>query len=220
MQTEIKNVMRHDLLKPVPQGSDGAYSEENRRIQEISNELQRLCCLYEKESGNSPSNGNRLETEQRVTEHFAKSNGLWIPLDSVFGLGVPGPSGNENDTYVADNTIFKVNNLFNSGSIIGLLEKVLLHNLLFPNTAYNLFGFTGYDGRSVMPILRQNRVPNARPATQVMIDTYMAALGFTKTDREGRYTNGTYEAWDLLPRNVLIDDDGDLYVVDAEIRRS
>lgn len=52
-----------------------------------------------------------------------------------------------------------------------------------------------------------------------MIDTYMAALGFTKTDREGRYTNGTYEAWDLLPRNVLIDDDGDLYVVDAEIRR-
>lgn len=68
-------------------------------------------------------------------------------------------------------------------------------------------------------LLRQNRVSNARPATQVMIDTYMAALGFTKTNHEGCYTNGTYEAWDLLPRNVLVDDEGDLYVVDAEIRK-
>lgn len=70
-----------------------------------------------------------------------------------------------------------------------------------------------------MPILRQRLVKNARPATQVMIDTYMAALGFTKTDREGHFTNGTYEAWDLLPRNVLVDKDGDLYVVDAELRK-
>ncbi len=28
-----------------------------------------------------------------------------------------------------------------------------------------------------------------------MIDTYMAALGFEKTSEEGRFTNGTYEAW-------------------------
>lgn len=51
-----------------------------------------------------------------------------------------------------------------------------------------------------------------------MIDTYMAALGFEKGADEGRYTNGEYEVWDLLPRNVLVDDDGDLFVVDAEIR--
>lgn len=70
-----------------------------------------------------------------------------------------------------------------------------------------------------MPILRQRLVKNARPATQVMIDTYMAALGFTKTDQKGHFTNGTYEAWDLLPRNVLVDKDGDLYVVDAELRK-
>jgi hypothetical protein len=38
-------------------------------------------------------------------------------MDNVFDLGDPGPSGNENDTYVAKDTIFKVNNLLNSGSI-------------------------------------------------------------------------------------------------------
>ncbi len=70
-----------------------------------------------------------------------------------------------------------------------------------------------------MPILQQRLIKNARPATQVMIDTYLAALGFVKTSRTGHFTNGTYEVWDLFPRNVLVDSEGDLYVVDAEIRK-
>lgn len=70
-----------------------------------------------------------------------------------------------------------------------------------------------------MPILQQRLIKNACPATQVMIDTYMAALGFVKTGQEGHFTNGTYEAWDLLPRNVLVDEEGDVYVVDAEIKK-
>lgn len=52
-----------------------------------------------------------------------------------------------------------------------------------------------------------------------MIDTYMAALGFEKIGEEGHFTNGEFEVWDLLPRNVLVDDEGDIYVVDAEIKR-
>ena len=57
-------------------------------------------------------------------------------MDSIFELGIPGPSGNENDTYVAEDTIYKVNNLLNSGGICKLFDKILLHNLIFPNTAY------------------------------------------------------------------------------------
>ena len=172
----------HDLFKPVSQGSDGAQVEENRRIAEVADELRRLCQLYEAQFGV----GNKydaFEVEQRCVERYAKEHDCWLPMEHVFELGVPGPSGNENDT------------------------------------AYILYGFAGFDGRTVQPVLRQKRIANARPATQVMIDTYMAALGFTKTDREGRFTNGIYEAWDLLPRNVLIDEEGDLYVVDTEIRR-
>ena len=33
-----------------------------------------------------------FEIEQRITESFAKEHGLWIPIDSVFDLGTPGPS--------------------------------------------------------------------------------------------------------------------------------
>ena len=211
--------MNDDIFKSVSQGSNGAYDEENRRIREIADELQRLCRLHEEESRDGKGDGGRFEIEQRVAEQYAKSVGMWIPMDKVFDLGEPGPSGNENDTYVSGTIIYKVNNLLNSGGIVKLLDKVLLHNLIFPNTAYILHGFAGYDKRSVMPVLMQRRIRNAQPATQIMIDTYMSALGFTKENDEGRYSNGTYIVWDVVPRNVLVDFDGDMYVVDAEIKK-
>ena len=211
--------MNDDIFESVSQGSNGAYDEENRRIQEVSNELQRLCRLHEKESGDGKANGTRFEIEQRAAEQFAKSAGIWISMDDIFDLGSPGPSGNENDTYVSEDTIYKVNNLLNSGGICKLLDKILLHNLIFPNTAYRLHGFTGYDGRTIMPVLEQERICEAQPATQIMIDTYMSALGFEKEGESGRFSNGDFVVWDVVPRNVLVDKDGDMYVVDAEIAK-
>ena len=149
---------------------------------------------------------------------MAKAGGYWIPLTQIFNLGLPGPCGNENDTYVADNVVYKVNNLMNSGSIVALLRKVVMHNILFPDTAYQFHGFTGFEGRIVQPVLRQKRIEKSVPATQVMIDTYMSALGFNKTGTDGRFSNGSYEVWDVIPRNVLVDKEGDLFVIDAEIR--
>ena len=211
--------MNNDISESVSQGGYGAYDEENRRIKEISDELKRLCQLHEAQSGAGQANGGRFEIEQRAAELYAKSVGIWIPMDNIFDLGEPGACGNENDTYVSADTIFKVNNLLNAGSISKLLEKVMMHNQIFPNTSYKLYGFAGYDGRSVWPVLEQERICNAQPATQIMIDTYMSALGFYKTNDEGRYSNGIFIVWDVVPRNVLVDADGDMYVVDAEMKQ-
>ena len=210
--------MNHDISQPVPQGSNGAQDAENSCIAAIADELERLCRVHEAQCGDSIPNANHFEVEQRVAEKMAKANGYWIPMMDIFDLGVPGPSGNENDTYVAEKVIYKVNNLLNSGSIVALLHKILMHNTIFPDTAYAFYGFAGFDGRTVQPVIAQPRVANARPATQIMIDTYMAALGFEKTSSEGRFSNKTYEVWDLVPRNVLADVEGDIFVVDAEIK--
>ena len=149
---------------------------------------------------------------------MAKEKGFWIPMTEIFSLGVPGPSGNENDTYVSEKVIYKVNNLLNSGSIVALLRRLLMHNEIFPDTAYMFHGFVGIEGRSVYPVIIQPRIANAQPATQIMIDTYMAAIGFSKANSAGRFINTKYEVWDIVPRNVLIDNDGDVYVIDAEIK--
>ena len=211
--------MNDDLFQSVPQGSIGAQDAENRRIEAIADELRRRCELYEAQRGDSQSHVTPFEVEQRVAELFAKENGLWIPMDQVFDLGTPGPSGNENDTYVSNDVIFKVNNLLNSGSILRLFDKVRMHNEIFPDTFYQLHAFTGFDGRSIMPILRQDLVKDAEPTPQIAIDTYMAALGFNREDIVGRYSNADYIVWDLIPRNVLRDHDGDIFVVYAEIKR-
>ncbi len=210
--------MSDDISKSVSQRSDGAQEAENTRIAAVADELNRLCAVHEAQFRDGQTDVSRFETEQRMAEQMAKANGYWIPMMEVFSLGVPGPSGNENDTYVAENAIYKVNNLLNSGSIIALLHKIIMHNAIFPDTAYTFYGFAGFDGRTVQPVIVQPRVANAHPATQIMIDTYMAALGFEKTSTEGRYANNTYEVWDLVPRNVLVDAEGDIFVVDAEIK--
>ena len=67
-------------------------------------------------------------------------------------------------------------------------------------------------------MVEQNLIKNATPATQIEIATYMAALGFESAEKVGAYRNHELTIWDMLPRNVLKDADGDIFVVDAEIR--
>lgn len=116
--------MDYDISEPISQGSDEAQEAENRRIAEIADELSRLCRVYEAQFGVGEGNVTPIVTEQRVAEQLAKSKGFWIPMTDVFRLGVPGPSGHENDTYVSEQGIYKVNNLLNNnGSIVSLLQK-------------------------------------------------------------------------------------------------
>ena len=72
--------MNDDISQSVSQRSDGAYDEENRRIREISDELQRLCRLHEAQSGIGQADVSRLEVEQRVAEQYARENGIWVPM--------------------------------------------------------------------------------------------------------------------------------------------
>jgi hypothetical protein len=210
--------MKYDLSQPISQRGSGEETPQNRRIRQVADELRGRCELYEAQLRDGEKDVNHLDIEQRVAEQYAKENGIWLSIDKVFDLGTPGPCGNENDTYVKDDMIYKVNNLLNCGSILRLFDKLLWHNDLFYDTAYSFYAFTGFDGRTVMPVFVQRLVKNAQPATPIEIETYMAAIGFTKKNNEGRFANSMYEVWDLVPRNVLKDNDGDIYVVDAEIK--
>lgn len=209
--------MKYDLSESISQRSSREKDTENHRIKKIADELRRRCQLYEAESRNCQSNVTHFEVEQRIAELFAKDNDIWLPMDEAFNIGIPGPSGNENFTFIINDTIFKINNLLNSGGISNLLDKIVFHNTIFPETFYYFIGFAGYDGRSVMPILRQDLIKQATPATSIEIDTYMSAIGFTKSNNDGKYYNNSFIVWDVVPRNVLKDKEGDIYVIDAEI---
>jgi len=214
---------RYDILQSISQRKDGTLSAENAELALIANELSRAARESredERESENSSFNVIQLnEAEQRQAETWAKANGHWIPMANVFDLGRPGPSGSESDTYLSlDGYVYKQNNLLHSnGSIVEALIKFILHNIIYPDTSYSFVGFTGFNGRSIYPIVRQNFVENSRPATQNEIDCYMAALGFEKLG-VGTFCNKQFYVSDLLPKNALRDDSGDIFIIDAEIR--
>lgn len=52
------------------------------------------------------------------------------------------------------------------------------------------------------------------------IANYMKTLGFSPVaEKRGGWQNGIYLVWDILPKNVLRDADGDIFVIDAEFER-
>ena len=110
--------MKDEIFESIPQRGSGEEVAENCRIYEVIDELHRRCQLYEAQLRDGQGYVNHLDIEQRVAEQYAKETGMWITMDDVLDLGVPGPSGNENDTYVSNDIIYKVNNLFNTGSIL------------------------------------------------------------------------------------------------------
>lgn len=170
-------------------------------------------------SGNSRTLSEREEigSINLCAESLAKEIGIWIPYSEAMGMGVPAPSGVENDVYFDQetNTVIKINNLMISKSVLGLLRRLILHNSMFPQTKYTLEGFTGFGNGSIYPVLRQDYVAEATYATHGEILDYMEALNFTQNG-EASFTNGRLTIRDLRPRNVLKSKDGVLFVIDAD----
>lgn len=160
-----------------------------------------------------------IDIDNRCAEILAKEMGLWLDFSRIFDLGSPAPSGMENDVYLSKDgsTIYKVNNLMLSRSVSLLLNRLLLHNAYFPQTRYDLYGFTGFGNGSVYPIISQQYIKEVVHATPEEINHYMDLFGFTDSG-PGKYTDGIIEIQDLFPRNVLTNKEGDFWVVDADFK--
>ena len=72
--------MSNDILESVSQGGYGAYDAENRRIREISDELQRLCRLHEAQPRTSQEDRGCFEIEQRAACHTDYDRHLYVCL--------------------------------------------------------------------------------------------------------------------------------------------
>lgn len=211
--------MGYDIFESVPQRKYGEDAPQISRMEEVADFLYRSCAKNEAKSSDGSTYGGNLYSEQGFIEKYAEEHNCWYSIGDVFGLGTPGPSGSENDTYVDRNggIVYKMNNLIHTGSFYKLFKRLLIHNSFFPQTTYVLVVFTGYKGRTVYPLLAQRYIENAHPASPNEIKDYMLSLGFLQND-DWTYQNVDVIISDLKPKNVLIDADGDLYVIDAEIK--
>lgn len=129
-------------------------------MEQVADELRRRCALDEGKSGDGESHRIGLYEEEAIAEAIAKERNIWYSIDEVFAMGRPGPSGSENDTYVdkEGGIVYKVNNLIHTGNIIKLFERLKIYNSIFPESVYELKGFTGFEGRTIMPLLQQKYI--------------------------------------------------------------
>lgn len=213
---------RYDILESISQGEDGTLSSENATLVRVANDIRRAvehCRDNETESCSGREYVMWLnEQEKRCAEGWAKDHGVWTDMTDIFRFGPPGPSGSESDTYIGnDGYIYKTNNLMHCGdSIICTLTKFIMFNQLFADSAYDFVGFAGFEGRSVYPVVKQRYILNCKPASRIEIGYFMASLGFNSVG-DGIYENSKFILKDILPKNVLRDETGDFYAIDAEI---
>lgn len=213
--------MEHDIPQSISQGDNGADAPQSSRMEEVANLLYKSCRKDETEPHSRTAYRGNLYSEQDFIEHYTEEHDCWYTIDEIFELGTPGPSGSENDTYVdkKGGIVYKTNNLIHTGSYYKLFHRLIIHNSLFPQTAYKLIGFTGYKGRTIYPLLAQPYIENATPALPEEIENYMIGLGFKKID-DWTYQYQNLILSDLKPKNVLKDEFGLLYVIDVEIKEA
>lgn len=221
----IKHGMNNDLSERISQDFYREKIESDRRNAEVADWLFRSCQTDSSEFDRAEllkSSHGLISRESIVAEDYAMAHNIWFKDASL--LGMPGACGDENYCYLSPDglTIYKVNVLSHSSDrILPIFNKILIHNELFPETRYDFVGFTNMGfARSAYPIFKQIMVKDADNAKPEEIADFMTALSFCPAPEKNKpaaWKNDNYLVWDLQPKNVLMDKDHNLYVIDAEI---
>jgi hypothetical protein len=202
-------------------GDSDSVSEQNRKIT-VKFRERTLQAEREFKENNAISKigfSQKQAIERKVAFDMATEDNLWI--DDIYSLGKFFESGHENTIVLdeANGFVYKGNNLQNTfGNISKLFETVEIHNILFPETRYEIIGFTGLENNTsyIEVVLKQPFVDNAEHANAHEIANYMNSLGFRQINNH-TFENSDYIVFDLHPRNVLKNSDETMFVIDNRI---
>jgi hypothetical protein len=208
---------------PVPPGSEqerGGIKQEDaesitRRVQEASPTIK----------GAQRSEREVKKEQDRELESYARENGSFIEdVQETFGEKLDG--GTEQDVYLnkEGDKVIKVNGLANHSSWSEFWDRLNLQNELFPNTGYNLIGFTKVGGRlsavSEQPYIDGEPVPR-----QELIED-LANRGFYQIHPEGSPGENQFynselgiRLTDVHGENVKKDQDGNIRYIDPMLDR-
>lgn len=96
------------------------------------------------------------------------------------------------------------------------LDRMVLHNQLFPNTAYALIGF-GRDSLGHFRIIAKQKFVQGESASSEEIKNFAEKLGLREEQGWWFSQDGLFKITDLSPLNVLKDVNGELQILDCDI---
>jgi hypothetical protein len=178
----------------------------------------------------------KYELQETIVKTIAQKQGLLISEEESEKWGEFLESGAEALVYYDSNDKNKIIKTLDytrmRGSLSEFTESMIGFNEMFPETKYDLIGFTeqenmkGWDKRIMLkPVLHQNFVEGEvlaeldepeRELTKAM--DYFKAGGYTVT-KDGTLQKNGWQADDLHGRNIIKTPDGEYFIIDAIITR-
>ncbi|GHT17232.1 hypothetical protein AGMMS4956_20620 [Bacteroidia bacterium] len=154
--------------------------------------------------------------QEQALEEYAKYKHIWfdytIDIEKNWE-GVDGRGGQEAEVYRGKNGFLrKVFDYYqNSNAPLEFLDnRIAVHNMLFPETKYELFGFTKKHNR-LQFILEQPFVKGRNYKKDDHFSQYMEKLGYEQID-DTTYHNHFFLLQDLHEANVLKTDTGFAFI--------
>jgi len=205
-------------------------AEQGRKRGGIRNVEASILLITGKE-GNVPIKGR--EAQQQAIEEYAKSEGIWfenipdspeIGLSSE-GLGVYVDSGVENMVYIPEDNpnivrkAMRTTDPFNKNNenevLYHLDTRISEHNAgIGSSVPYTVVGFGKLANGDFVVITEQPRVKAARLATRAEIASEMEKMGY-EADGKDAFSNENHYIADVNPKNVLVDEAGNLHFIDT-----
>lgn len=164
----------------------------------------------------------RLESQQ--LSDWALANNLLFDADEFtrywFDFGCV--EGGEHQIFQMNGYFYKRNNLAFHTSYLEYFERLVLHNWLFPDTAYQFEGVQwvteNESPAQLRPVVTQKALRGVRGATRAEVEAEMSRMGFVRR-YEDNYFHPALSLFvdDLHDQNVLVDATGDLLIFDPVI---
>ena len=201
MQNHLKNEL-HNIISGKSQVSFGAT------IQTIASYLNNRS-----QSSNEAENSKQIrEQETTRLENFVTEQNLWIS-DIDFSQYVS--EGAEQRVYLKDSDhVLKLNDAIYYIYWTDYFYNLLLHNFFFPDTAYELIGFTK-EKENLYAVVKQSFVTITQETDLNKVKAFLGANGFVN-NRKNDYINSDLGIIleDLHDENVLTKNDI-LYFIDT-----
>jgi hypothetical protein len=160
------------------------------------------------------------QEEELAIEKLAKKNGYFVDESLIKQKGEQDANGAESIVFFDDeNTVMKITeNEIHHSSWLDFLDRISIHNHLFPETAYTVLGFTRINGTfsaiTNQPLIRAKEVAKASEISEDMKERGFTPIGM------GRFHNlktGIFIG-DVFHGNVLKSEGGNLFYIDPVIK--
>lgn len=178
--------------------------------------LIQTACSYLK---GSEGTGKMAQDQQQLKEQeaekliqFAEANNLWVESINIENYV---SQGAEQKVYLKDGaTVLKLNDAIYYASWVDYFHNLLLNNLFFPDTAYNLLGFHK-DQNVIYAVVEQPFVKATEKTDLTLVKTFLENNGFRNTKNHDYYNEELCLILEDLHDENVLTQNGMLYFIDT-----